>query len=100
MGSIKAKLRVKHSNICNAKVMIKHQMIGFSQANKQGVKANFITSLVAKIGNKTVYELKTNEYLSKNPLFKFKFYAVSGEIVEITWVDLLGNSDTKFIAIR
>ena len=96
---MKVKARLKN-NICFVKLLIKHDMVSFEQAARKGVKANFITSIVAKVGGKIVYEQLSSQFLAKNPIFKFKFFAKEGEAVEISWVDLLGNSDTAFVRMR
>lgn len=96
---MKVKAKVKN-NVCFVKLMINHNMVGFEQAAKKGIQANFITSIIAKVGGKAVYEQLSSQYLAKNPIFKFKFFAKKGETVEISWVDLLGNSDTAFIRMR
>jgi hypothetical protein len=99
MGSMKLKAKVKN-NICHAKLMIKHEMLTYSQAKKRGKKANFLTSIEAKVNGQIVYRLLSSQFLAKNPLFKFRFYAKRGDVLEVTWVDLLGYSDTRFITIR
>jgi len=96
---MKIKAKIKNS-IVYVKLLIKHDMVSFEQAQKKGVQANFITSIRARISGKIVYEQLSSQYLAKNPIFKFKFFAKQGETVEITWVDLLGNTDTSFTTIR
>ncbi len=89
---IKAKLK---GDVIKVKVMVKHDMLTYDQAKKKGKKANFITHISAKANGKVVYDLSSSQFLSKNPIFKFKFKgAKAGDKVEITWVDFLGNTKT------
>ncbi|PHS34705.1 MAG: thiosulfate oxidation carrier complex protein SoxZ [Sulfurovum sp.] len=95
MANMKIKAKLK-GDIVNVKVMAKHNMLTYDQAKKKGVDANFITHFSAKVGDKVVYDVSTSQFLSKNPMFKFKFRgAAKGEKVVITWVDLKGNTVTE-----
>jgi sulfur-oxidizing protein SoxZ len=95
---IKAKLK---DDIVNVKVMVKHPMLTYDQAKKKGKDANFITHITAKVGDKVVYDMSTSQFLSKNPLFKFKFKGgKAGDKVEVTWTDLKGETKTDAKAIK
>ncbi|HIP46583.1 MAG TPA: thiosulfate oxidation carrier complex protein SoxZ [Campylobacterales bacterium] len=95
---IKAKLK---GDVVSAKVMVKHDMLTYDQAKKKGKEANFITHISAKANDKVVFDLSTSQFLSKNPIFKFKFKgAKKGDKVEVTWVDLLGNTKTDSKKIK
>ncbi|HIQ28892.1 MAG TPA: thiosulfate oxidation carrier complex protein SoxZ [Sulfurovum sp.] len=95
MGNMKIKAKLK-GDIVNVKVMAKHDMLTYDQAKKKGLDANFITHVSAKVGDKVVYDVSTSQFLSKNPMFKFKFKgAAKGDKVAITWVDLKGNTVTE-----
>ena len=100
MANMKIKAKLK-GDIVNVKVMAKHNMLTYDQAKKKGVDANFITHISAKVGDKVVYDVSTSQFLSKNPIFKFKFKgAVKGDKVAITWTDLKGNTVTEEKKIR
>jgi sulfur-oxidizing protein SoxZ len=95
---IKAKLK---GDVVNVKVMVKHDMLTYDQAKKKGKEANFITHISAKCNDKVVYDMSSSQFLSKNPLFKFKFKGgKAGDKVEVTWVDLLGNTKTSSKKIK
>jgi len=95
---IKAKLK---GDVVNVKVMVKHDMLTYDQAKKKGTDANFITHISAKANDKVVYDMSTSQFLSKNPIFKFKFKgAKKGDKVEVTWVDLKGNTKTDSKKIK
>ncbi|MCK5854532.1 MAG: thiosulfate oxidation carrier complex protein SoxZ, partial [Sulfurovaceae bacterium] len=71
------------------------------EAEKKKIDANFIVSVVAKCNDKVVYELSGSGFISKNPLFKFKFKgAKKGDEVSVTWTDLKGKTETKAKAIK
>ena len=89
MKSMKIKAKEKNG-IVKAKVLISHPMLTYNQAKVKGMDANFITSVVAKAGDKVVYEVSSSQFLSKNPLFKFKFHGKKGEMLEIAWRDTSG----------
>lgn len=89
---IKAKSK---DGITTVKVMAKHPMLSYIVAEKKKKKANFITHVVAKLGDEVVYEVTTSQFLSKNPYLKFAFKGEhKGEKVTITWTDLSGKTKT------
>lgn len=95
---VKAKLK---GDVVNVKVLAKHGNVGPEEAEKKKVDANFITTVVAKCNDKVVYEMNGSGFISKNPLYKFKFKgAKKGDKVEVTWTDLKGETKTKAKAIK
>ena len=87
---IKAK---EKKGIVTVKVMAKHPMISYAEAKKKKTKANYMTSMMGKVGAETVYEVSTSAQLSKNPYMKFKFKgAYKGKKITMTWTDLSGAS--------
>lgn len=100
MKNMKIKAKIKNG-IANAKVLVKHEMLTYDQAKKKGVEANFITHMSAKVNNKVVFDISTSQFLSKDPQFKFSFKGASkGDLIEITWVDLSGNTITESKKIK
>lgn len=99
MSNMKIKAKSKNG-LVKAKVQIKHEMITYNVAKKKGVSANFITYVVAKVGERTVFELSSSQFLSQNPILKFKFLAKKGEILTITWRDLSGDGSSESIKIK
>jgi sulfur-oxidizing protein SoxZ len=95
---IKAKIK---NGVVSVKAMAKHDMWTYDIAEKKTGdrnNANFITHIDAKVGDKTVLDASTSQFLSKNPIFKFKFKAdgfKKGDKMEMTWVDLKGNTKTS-----
>ena len=89
MKKIKIKAKEK-DGIVRAKVLLVHEMLTYNQAKKKGVKPNFITHVVAKVGEQVVYELSSSQFLSKNTVLKFKFNGNKGDILEMAWTDLSG----------
>ncbi len=100
MGNMKIKAKEKNG-VVGVKVLIKHDMLTYDQAKKKGVDANFITHITAKVGDKIVYDASTSQFLSKNPMLKFKFKgAKKGDELTISWVDLSGKSVTESKKIK
>ena len=95
---IKAKIK---KDVISVKAMAKHDMMTYDIAEKKtGSRdnANFITHLSAKINDAVVLDASTSQFLSKNPIFKFKVKAdgfKKGDTMVMTWVDLKGNSKTS-----
>lgn len=97
MGNMKIKAKAK-DGIVKVKVMIKHAMMTYDQAKKKGMEANFITHISAKVGDKVVYDMSTSQFLSKDPLVKFKFKGAElkdGDKLAMTWTDLSGKTVTE-----
>jgi sulfur-oxidizing protein SoxZ len=95
---IKAK---EKKGITTVKVMAKHPMMSYAEAEKKGKKANFITYVIAKVGDEVVYEASTSQFLSKNPYLKFMFSGENkGKKVTITWTDLSGKTKTDSKKIK
>jgi len=90
MGNIKIKASEK-DGIVKAKVKMAHPMMTYAQAEKKGIEANFITHVVAKVEDKTVYELSSSQFISRDPFFQFKFHGKKGQILEIIWTDMSGK---------
>jgi sulfur-oxidizing protein SoxZ len=99
MSNIRIKAKFKNGKV-KAKVQIKHEMMTYNEAKSKGVKANFITHITAKVGEKVVYELSSSQFLSKDPILKFQFIAKKGELLSITWQDLSGKIVTESKKIK
>jgi len=97
---MKVKAKVS-GDVVKVKVLAKHQNVGPEEAEKKKVEANFITSVVAKVADKVVFEVSGSGFISKNPLFKFKFKgAKKGDEIEVTWTDLKGATKSKKVKIK
>jgi sulfur-oxidizing protein SoxZ len=98
---IKAKIK---GGVVDVKVMAQHEMMTYDVAEKKtGDKnnANFITHINAVVNSKVVFDMSTSQFLSKNPIFKFKFKgAAAGDELIMTWVDLKGNTKTSKSKIK
>ena len=95
---VKAKLK---GDVVNVKVLAKHQNVGPEEAEKKKIEPNFIKTLIAKCNGKIIYEMNGSGFVSKNPLFKFKFKGGKvGDKVEVTWIDLKGNTKTSSKKIK
>lgn len=97
---IKAKLK---KGVVSVKAMAKHDMMTYNQAEKKtGNKddANFITHISATCNGETVFDMSTSQFLSKNPIFKFKFKADAGDEVIMTWTDRKGKTGSGKAKIK
>ena len=94
---IKAKLK---KGVVSVKAMAKHDMTTYNQAEKKTgdrENANFITHISGTCNGETVFDMSTSQFLSKNPIFKFKFKGDSfkkGDKLVMTWTDRKGNTVT------
>ncbi len=106
LGKTRIKAKEK-KGVTTVKAMAKHAMMSYAEAKsaskkkKKDVPANFITYITAKVGSELVYEVSTSQFLSKNPYLKFAFKGANkGKKIEITWTDLLGNTQTSKAKIK
>ena len=100
-GTTKIKTKIGKDGVCEVRALASHEMLSYQEADRAKKEANFITYLVAKIGDRVVYEVSSSQFLSKDPYFKFSFTgANSGDELVISWKDLKGNSDTSSIKIK
>jgi len=102
MANMKIKAKVK-GDILKCKIQAKHIMLPYDAAKKKGVDANFMTHIVGKVGEKTIFEMSTSQFLSKNPIFKFQAKAEglkAGDKLEMTWTDLSGKTVTEAKKIK
>ena len=102
---MKIKAKLKKGEI-DVKAMAKHEMMTYDVAEKKTGdrnNANYIVHLSATINGKTVLDASTSQFLSKNPIFKFKIKAADfkkGDEIVMTWVDLKGNTKTSKAPIK
>lgn len=100
---IKAKLK---KDIVKVKMLLKHKMITYNQAKKKtgnSDDANFITHVSGTVNDKSVIDISTSQFFSKNPIFKFQFKGdefKKGDMLVITWVDIKGKTETKSAKIK
>ncbi|BAK72565.1 MAG: thiosulfate oxidation carrier complex protein SoxZ [Arcobacter sp.] len=99
-GTTKIKAKLKNG-VIEVKALASHPMLSYQEAERAKKEANFITYVVAKVGDKVVYEASTSQFLSKDPYLKFSFTgANAGDVVELTWKDLKGNTDVSSEKIK
>jgi sulfur-oxidizing protein SoxZ len=92
---IKAKLK---GDALKCKLQATHEMMTYNVAKEKGVEANFITHIIAKVGDRVVMEVSTSQFLSKNPILKFQAKAngiKAGDVMEVTWTDKSGKTVTE-----
>jgi len=94
MSKIKIKAKAK-KGIITVKALLKHPMLSHQEAKRAKKEPNWITHIVAKRNGEIVYEVTTSQFLSKNPYLKFQFKGEKGDKIEISYVDLKGNKETR-----
>ena len=99
-GTTKIKAKAK-DGIVEVKALATHAMLSYQEAERAKKEANFITYVVAKVGDKVVYEASTSQFLSKDPYLKFSFkWPTVGDTIEITWKDFKGETDVSTDTIK
>lgn len=103
MANIKIKAKEK-GGLIKVTSLIKHEMTTYNQAKAKtgdANNANFITSITASVNDELVYEASTSQFLSVNPILKFKFKgAVKGDTVVMVYTDKSGNTKTSKTKIK
>lgn len=91
----KTRIKAKEKKgVVTVMAMCKHDMLSGVEAKKLKTVSNYITYLTATANGKIVYEVSTSQFLSKNPVIKFKYRGSKGDELVISWVDLKGNKRT------
>jgi sulfur-oxidizing protein SoxZ len=99
MAKIKVKAKIKNG-VVRAKAMAKHEMMTYNIAEKKlgdRNKANFITHITATCNGETVLDMSTSQFMSKNPIIKFKFKSdvcKKGDKLIMSWIDKSGKTAT------
>ena len=99
MSTMKIKVKEK-DGIVKVKIKLTHIMMTYAAAKKKAIEANFITQVIASVGDKIVYELSSSQFISKDPILKFKFHGGKGEMLEIAWTDMSGKRVAESKKIR
>lgn len=100
---VKAKLK---KGVVKVKMMLKHDMVTYNQAKKKtgnSDDANFITHISGKVNGKTVIDISSSQFFSKNPIFKYEFKGTEfkvGDEFEVTWEDRKGKSKTNKVKLK
>ncbi|CAA6819054.1 MAG: Sulfur oxidation protein SoxZ [uncultured Sulfurovum sp.] len=97
---IKAKIK---DDVLKCTVQAMHEMLTSVAAKEKGVEANYITHMVAKVGDRVIMEISTSEFISKDPTLKFQVKAngiKSGDEVKVSWTDLSGKSETGTTKVK
>lgn len=100
-GTTKIKAKLGKDGVVEVKALATHDMLSYQEAERAKKEVNFITYVIAKVGEKVVFEASTSQFLSKDPYIKFSFTGAKvGDVVDLTWTDLKGNSDTSSEKIK
>jgi len=95
--SIKVRAKVKKGE-AKVKCLISHPMetgLRKDKKTKKLIPAKFIQKVECEHNGKSVMNAQWNATISKNPFLSFAFTgAKSGDKINISWVDNVGNSDS------
>ena len=98
------KIRAKESKgIVTVKALMKHPMeTGQRKDKKTGGKipAHFIQEVVGKANGDEVITVHWGPAVSKNPYLTFAYNGSKGDMIELTWTDNKGNSDSKSAEVK
>jgi len=100
---IKAKLK---NGVIKVKAMAKHGMTTYNMMKKKTGNrddANFILHIYARINDELVFDMSTSQFLSKNPIIKFKVKAdgfKKGDKIAMNWFDRKGKTGKGKTKIR
>ena len=93
----KARIKAKIVNdVINVKLQIRHDMLSKDEANKQGVKQDYIVQIIVKIKERLIFEFHPTERITKNPIIKLKCRKKEiqkGDKITVTWKTLLNETD-------
>ncbi len=99
------KIRAKSTDdTVTVKVLVTHPMETGTRKDsktKKLVPAHFIQEVKAEAHGKVVFHADTGAGVAKNPYFAFKFKGASkGDTIKISWVDNMGNADSREAVVK
>lgn len=98
------KLRAKSKKgVVTVKALMNHPMeTGLRKNKKTGklIPEHHIQEVTAKSGDNTVLDAVWGGAISKNPYLSFKYSGSKGDSITLSWVDNLGNSDSKTATVK
>lgn len=68
MATTKIKAKLDKNGVVEVKALASHDMLSYQEAERAKKEANFITYVIAKVGEKVVYEASTSQFLSRSIL--------------------------------
>jgi sulfur-oxidizing protein SoxZ len=89
-------------DVAEVRVLMAHPMETGQRKDASGnvVPLHFIDTITATLNGKPVFEAKTTQAISRNPVFAFRVKgAKAGDKIAITWTDNKGDKRTDEVAI-
>jgi sulfur-oxidizing protein SoxZ len=89
-------------DVAEVRVLMAHPMETGQRKDSSGnvIPLHFIETITATLNGKPVFEAKTTQAISRNPVFAFRVKgAKAGDKVAITWIDNKGEKRTDEVAI-
>jgi len=92
----KIKIKVKVARGIDSMVKVKfqlfHDMLTKAQAKYKDIEQNPLATIVVQEDGVDVFVLKSTEYFSKNPIFKFNYKSLGGDVVTVITEDSNGET--------
>lgn len=100
--SMKMKLKSKRysNNLTSVKALVTHDSKTIKEANDREVKQYYLTKVVFKEDEQTILEIKSTPYLSRNPIFKFKYQSYGGKRLSFIAYNNFGKRAEKSVVIQ
>jgi sulfur-oxidizing protein SoxZ len=89
-------------DVAEVRVLMAHPMETGQRKDASGnvVPLHFIETISATLNGKPVFEARTTQAISRNPVFAFRVKgAKAGDKIAITWTDNKGDKRTDEVAI-
>jgi len=88
------------NGVTKVKVIFKSQMAGPREASKRNIAVEYVKRVKIKAGDTLVFDVKTSEFISKNPLFSFRYKGKHSPYLTLETIDNNENIRTKTIKAK
>jgi len=99
---VKIKGRIK-AGVASIKSLMPHPMTTGTQRDAEGnlIPAHYIKDVTCKKNDDVILTANWGPSVSKDPFFAFKVKdAVAGDVIEISWVDNLGETSSGSLTLK
>jgi sulfur-oxidizing protein SoxZ len=89
-------------DVAEVRVLMAHPMETGQRKDSSGnvIPLHFIENISATLNGKAVFEARTSQAISRNPVFAFRVKgAKAGDKIAITWTDNKGDKRTDEVAV-
>jgi sulfur-oxidizing protein SoxZ len=89
-------------DVAEVRVLMAHPMETGQRKDSSGnvIPLHFIENITATLNGKPVFEARTSQAISRNPVFAFRVKgAKAGDKIAVTWTDNKGEKRTDEVAV-